>query len=108
MWEAINLYKDMVNRQDAILKVVKDIRDINTKKNVKSLSDEKIKLRTNKAFEKEKDKISNSIPVPKPHYVNEDKKKKSYKIVGENKICPHCELNCPKEAFRCQHCNYNF
>jgi hypothetical protein len=90
--QAINLYKDMVVRQDAMLKILKDIRDINSGGKILFSEDVKVTStfeasKSGQDFQKEKIDAQNA--------------QKAY----DNGNCPECGAEIEKNQDRCVECD---
>lgn len=90
--QAINLYKDMVVRQDAMLKILKDIRDINSGKKIQSGDDVKV----TSSYE-----LSGSINNFQKEKISAETAQKAY----DNGECPECGAEIDKLQEKCLECD---
>jgi len=92
--QAVNLYKDMVTRQDATIKLLKDIRDIQSG-NSSTTSNEKISFTDDI-------KVSNSIATEEEQLSPQQ----SQELYNNGK-CPKCKNDIQENAVRCPGCQEN-
>ena len=90
--QAINLYKDMVVRQDAMIKILKDIRDASSGKRG-TINTPDVKVST--AY---KDEIDN------PETQKMVARQKNAQEMYDNGECPECAEKIDKKEERCLSC----
>ena len=95
--QAINLYKDMVIRQDAMLKLLKDIRDISSGKEVEPIEDVKVTTtsQVNSQSSLSTEEITDPVILEKVKAL-------------ENGNCPECGVKTNKKLRRCMECSADF